>query len=386
MTMVDEKRFGSSFIQFVGTKATGGLRFGPGLAAQTGVEAAKLAEGKALVVVGRTLHRLKLDEPILRSLEEAGFSYDLFLDVEPEPSMETMEKAADMAKNGYACVIGAGGGSVLDTAKLAALAGASGKTAEEIFAAGGAVGQSLPTILLPSTSGTGSEVSPYIVASRGGKKVFVGSAGIYASLAIVDPLLTVSMPPRTTAFSGLDALSHGIEGAMGKPNPYTLAMAEGCAKLVFRYLPRAVENGQDLEARYYMSYASVLGMLAYTQGGGLYAHSMSYVLTERCGLPHGGGCGLALPHTVDFCREQIPEVMEILHDVTGDDGPQALQMLLHRVGAPTTLRELGIREEELDALAELLLVEYPRPNNPRILSTEDARRLLRDMYGGVGIR
>lgn len=370
-----------SVIQFVGSKPEGRLKIGCGLASQVGKEAANITQGKILLVVDPTIHRLGVDEKIIESVDMFGLQYTIFSDVEPEPTEITIDKLSIQIKNEkYGCVIGLGGGSALDTAKLGALLAVNDMNASELFAAPDKIKGCLPTILMPTTSGTGSEVSPYIVMSLNHKKSFIGSPYSYATLAIVDPLLTVTMPPKVTAFCGLDALTHGIEGAMGKTTPYTLAMARECARLVFKYLPRAVADGNDIEARYYMSYAAVLGMFAYTQGGGLYAHSMSYILTAECNLPHGGGCGLALPYMLDFCRDFIEPVNEMIRDVSGkQDVVQAVSDLIVDIGAPITLNELKIEEHSLERMAHALIEEYHRPRNPREMKLEDALELMKKM-------
>lgn len=371
-------------MQFVGTDPAGKLRIGCGIAAEAAQEAAKLSRDKVLLIVSSTVRRLGGEKAITDSLDDMGIGYSIFSDVEPEPSKKTMDRILETVRSEkFGSVIGLGGGSVLDTAKFAAAAAVCELSTDEMFSQPEKIVSSLPTVLLPTTSGTGSEVSPYIVMSDGDKKRFIGRPVLYATVAMVDPLLTVSMPPRVTAFTGLDALTHGIEGAIGKTTPYTLAMAAQCAKLVFKYLPRAVKDGNDIEARYYMSYAAVLGMMAYTQGGGLYAHSMSYVLTAEKKLPHGAGCGLSLPYTLRYSEQFITPVLEELQLALGvDDVPQAVYELVKAVNAPATLKELGFEENELGRLADTLVDVYPRPLNPRQMSREDAREFMGRMYVG----
>lgn len=371
-------------MQFVGTDPAGKLRIGCGIASEAAQEAAKLSRDKVLLIVSSTVRRLGGEKTITDGLDALGMEYSIFSEVEPEPSKKTMDRVLEMVRaESYGSVIGLGGGSVLDTAKFAAAAAVCDMSTDEMFDYPENINTSLPTVLMPTTSGTGSEVSPYIVMSDGDRKRFIGRSALYATVAIVDPMLTVSMPPRVTAFTGLDALTHGVEGAIGKTTPYTLAMASQCAKLVFKYLPRAVENGNDVEARYYMSYAAVLGMLAYTQGGGLYAHSMSYVLTAEKKLPHGAGCGMALPYTLRYAEAQIGPVLDELRQALDvDDVPAAVLELVKKVKAPATLEELGFEKDDLKRLADTLVDVYPRPLNPRQMSREDALEFMGKMYDG----
>lgn len=371
-------------VQFVGTQPNGKFRFGFHVADAAGEEAGKLTGGRVLLVADPVIVKLRADAPIRKSLENAGLSYDVFSGVEPEPHLSTMETVRQMVREtAYGLVIGLGGGSCMDTAKLAAVAAVNGGTIREMLEDPALIRASLPTVLLPTTAGTGSEMSPYVVVSDGETKRFIASPYLYATVALVDPLLTQTMPPRVTAATGLDALTHGVEGVIGKTNPYTQAMANKCAALTFLYLPRAVRNGGDLEARYYMAFVSVLGMLAYTQGGGLYAHSISYVLTTELGLPHGAGCGMALPYTLEYIAEDIPEILgELSQSICKPDFIAALRGLLREVGIPSSLSELGILKEDLRRHAGTLHTRYNRPRNPRAMDEEQAMALMQRMYEG----
>lgn len=383
-----DKKLPELSIQFPGTKPNGRIRFGLGVAAQVGGEISDMTDGRVLIITDRTIVSLGVHKNVTDSLEKYGINFDLFDGVLPEPHIETMGDLERMFKDtDYGAVIGLGGGSTLDTAKLAAVMAYGKHTAQEIFDNPDDIDGSLPTVLMPTTSGTGSEVSPYSVMADGKRKRFISSPYLYATVALVDPLLTVTMPPRVTAATGLDALTHGVEGAIGKDSPYTRAMALQCAGMVFRYLPRAVKNGDDIEARYYMSLASVMGMLAYTQGGGLYAHSMSYVLTTRFGCPHGLGCGMALGYTL---RLNQPLISDFLKDIGGvisqdvrlnsDEVISHFLELVRDVGMPTGLKDVGVTEDMLDDMAACLVKEYYRALNPVSLTLEDARVLVHAMY------
>lgn len=387
--MNDLSRLKDICIRFPGCKPEGCLRLGLGLSEKIGEIMTGITKGKILIVTDKTIVSLGLHNAILKSLEASDFKFDVFDDVLPEPHIETMLKIEKMLECGtYGAVIGLGGGSALDVAKLAAVMAYMKRSAKQIFDSPSDINGSLPTVLMPTTSGTGSEVSPYSVMADGNKKRFIGSEYLYATVALVDPELTATMPPRVTAATGLDALTHGVEGAIGKDNPYTRAMMLQCVKLVFKYLPRAVQNGDDMEARYYMSLASVMGMLAYTQGGGLYAHSMSYILTTDLVTPHGLGCGLALPYTL---RLNQPEISDIIRDIgiminedgkamEGNEVITAFLDLVRKVGMPTNLSVLGIKEEALDEMAQRLVEQYFRPLNPVKIGVIESKKLMQAMY------
>jgi len=374
-----------SQFQFVGTQAQGRLIIGYGAAQRTGECAASIAKGTALVIADPVVVQLGMEKQLCESLGQAGFSCELYSRIQPEPHLADTAELVELCRSRkFGLVVGVGGGSAMDTAKLAALAAVTDEPIENYFRTPAKINGALPTILLPTTSGTGSEVSPYIVMSdEKGKKLFIGTGDLYATIAIVDPELTVTMPPRVTAATGLDALTHGVEGMTGATTPYTLAIGSKCAELVFRYLPRAVKDGSDREARYYMAFASLLGMMAYTAGGGLYAHSMSYILTADKGLPHGAGCGLALPYTMAFNGECAAEVNASLQRTLDTQNvPEKILALVREVGMSATLADLGYTQADVPNMAKTLIQEYYRVKNPRSCTVEEAEKLLENMLLG----
>ncbi|HWR22716.1 MAG TPA: iron-containing alcohol dehydrogenase [Feifaniaceae bacterium] len=381
-------------IQFPGTKPNGRLLFGFGAAQKAGKTAQALGGTTALIVTDKTIVSLGMHQTVMESLAASGIGAFVYSDVAPEPHMDNLRDVERLVKEkGIDIVIGLGGGSSMDVGKLAGVVAKSEHDADALMRDGGLITGSLPTILMPTTSGTGSEVSPYIVASDNGKKLYIASPHLYADAALVDPLLTATMPPRVTAATGLDALTHGVEGVCGQTNPFTLAMAAQCVELVFTYLPLAIENGDNLAARYYMSFASVMGMLAYTQGGGLYAHSVSYILTTEKGAPHGLGCALALPYTLAYNKKQIAPVLDALapainrsgrfHTENAEQTIACFSELVKLSGLPVTLRELGYTPDDAAGFAQKLMEEYFRPKNPRRMDKAGALALTNNMINGI---
>jgi alcohol dehydrogenase len=376
-----------------GIKPNGKLAIGFGVSEKVGEEIGNLTKGTALVVTDKTIINLGLHEGIIHSLKIKGIDYEIFDEVEPEPHINTAEEIQKIIKSrNYGVVVGLGGGSCLDMAKIASLLATNHDDIDTYLNGGTFIEKGLPSILLPTTSGTGSEVSPYVVLSTDQKKVFFSSPYAYAEVALVDPLLTATTPPKVTASTGLDALTHGVEGVIGKMNPYTQALSSRCVELVFNYLPRAYQDGMDLEARYYMSFASVLGMLAYSQGGGLYAHSISYLLTLYNGLPHGVGCGFSLPYTMMYNLEHIEEIIDIFSMPiirskanTSEQRVEvikAFHKLSQELGMPENLKELGVDNKSLEQLAIDLVDKYYRDRNPRKMTKDDAIILVRNMWEG----
>ena len=377
---------------FQGCQPNGQMLLGLGVAKKVGEIAKKLADGPVLLMTGPTVERIGTAAKIASYLEQAGYECDIYSDIEPEPHVSTMLRAAEKVKSRrYGLIVAVGGGSVLDTAKLTALFATSPYDPMTLMKDESLCEPGIPTILLPTTAGTGSEVSPFVVISDEGKKFFVDHPCVYATVALVDPELTATMPASVTAFTGLDALSHGVEGVcgIGMDNPYSMALSTKCVELIFRYLKRAVDDGDDMEARYYVSFGAVLGMMAYIQGGGLYAHSMSYVLTKHYERPHGFGCGITLPYTLQYNLEEIRPILERYgfaifgRQAGAEEVVKAFFKLTRNVGIPDTLKDSGVSEADLPQLAKELVVDNYRRLNPRDMSLEEAEAFVRIMYDGV---
>lgn len=385
----DEELKKKTVLRFPGACSdNSGIMIACGLAAEAGSYAKALGATRVILVADRILEKLGMLSPITGSLEKEGIEYRVFTDIAPEPHTEDLT-AAEKAACGFGAdaVIGVGGGSSLDTAKVTACVLSGTDHAVEIVTGAVPTKRTVPLILLPSTSGTGSEVSPYAVASHNGKKVFISSPEVIPDLALVDPLMTATMPPSVTACTGLDALTHAVEGVCGCTNPFTSALATQAVELVFSYLPAAVKDPSDLNARTKMCFASVMGMMSYTQGGGLYAHSASYILTLAKQAPHGLGCGLTLPYTLAFNFPAIKDILEsfipairksgLASPETAADVPEAFLSLVHEVGVPTSISHFGYTEADVPAFAHSLFADYYRARNPR---KTDERGLL-DLVG-----
>lgn len=378
--------------QFPGNKPDGKIILANGIARMAGREVNKLTDGLVLVVMGPTVNRSGLGERVIASLKQAGLQADLFTDIASEPHMDTIEALlAFMRHRAYGAVVGVGGGSTLDVAKLAAHAVGDHERLLGCIRNRSFPEPGVPTVLLPTTSGTGSEVSPYSVLTYEGKKVFYGSPNLLATVAMVDPLLTYTMPPRVTAATAFDAMTHALEGAIGKKCAYTRALAVESTATIMEYLPRAIRDGEDVKARYNLALASVMGMMAYTLGGGLYAHSISYILTLHKNQPHGVGCGMALPYTLAFNFDYIDTLLQAFaarlaasgnSPMSPKDVIQAIHTAYIESGLPASLADIGFDEESIPLLAQELIQSYYRTNNPRAMSGPEAVGLLSAMYGG----
>jgi alcohol dehydrogenase class IV len=315
-----------------------------------------------------------------------------------EPYIEDAEKVAEAARGDeYDVIIGVGGGSILDLAKMASMAANNPGPIEAYIGKNKVKNKGLPMILVPTTSGTGSEVTYASVLSKpDGIKVAVWDPKILANVAIVDPRLTVTMPPKITASSGLDALSHAIEALTNKlANPITDGLALESLKLIFRSLPKACAKGDDLTARYEMSLAALMAGLAFSNSMLNAGHAIAYTYSHKYNLPHGIACGLATPYVLRYNMPKVMDRVVMIAKAIGEDveDPQEagervvrrIVELIKQIGMPSNLRDIGVKEEEISEFAGDLLNKYSRllPNNPRDITYEDAVDILRDMWKGI---
>jgi alcohol dehydrogenase class IV len=382
--------------QTAGILPPNGIFFGFNTSKKVGEQAKRLGGKQALLVTDEIMVQLGYADLVKGLLEKEGIKTDVFGKVDPEPHMETADLLYEMVKKAKSnLVIGLGGGSAMDMAKMTSILATNEQTPMELMTKKVVANPALKKILIPTTSGTGSEVSMFFVTSKGHDKYFMGSPYAYPEIAIVDPGLTVSMPPRVTASTGIDALSHAVESLMHKfANPWTDSLGFTGAELVAKYLPRATFNGQDLEARYYMSMGATLSMMSFTGTGGLYAHSISYALAMIQPISHGIGCGVGLPYTMSFNLPIIEDKLALIARSMGEKidslsareaGKRAVELvydLTKEVKLPVSLKEMGFRHEDVSKMAEINITKYPRPNNPRPMSKEESLAMFEAMWEG----
>ena len=382
----------------VGMTTPNRIIFGCGAINQLGEEAASLAKGKALLVSDDVLEKLGTVADAKAKLEAAGFEVATFTGVEAEPHIETADVLYEQhVDKGFALIVGLGGGSVMDMTKLTAQCVANNIDPRKIV--GGEVvpeSRGLPMILAPTTSGTGSEVSSIFVVTDGENKVFKNSPYYYSDISIVDPALTVSMPPTVTATTGLDALSHAIEGMMNtNASPLSDVLCLGGIELVGAYLRQAVANGKDLEARYYVSLGATISMMGMVMAGATYAHSVAYVISKYKPTAHGMGCALGLPYIMAYnvpaATAKLARIAEALGENTAmyseldaaKLAAQSIFCMMADVGLPVCLEEYGgITEDDLEKAGEIMVELYARPQNPRPMGREESIRYWRNMWEG----
>jgi alcohol dehydrogenase class IV len=339
----------------------------------------KLELKKPLVVTDKGL----LSTESFKTLTElAGNSWPVFADVHPNPLLEDVEKgAADYRQHGCDSVIGFGGGSALDAAKAIRLLVKDPKAKLAEFNWQDDWRGLAKFIAIPTTAGTGSEVGRSSVLIIGGIKKVLFNPALLADLVLLDPEVTRALPPKLTAATGADALTHCIE-SFTSPNFHPLcdAIALEGAHLVKKYLSRAVKSGNDLEARGRMLVAAMMGGIAFQKDLGA-THSLAHPLSSICGLHHGLANALCLPAVMEFNAEKMPGLYRRvgtamdLSDLSDFAVIGAVRKLFEDVGISGGLKAHGVEEKHLDPLADQAIQDGCHQTNPVPVTREDLRNL-----------
>lgn len=384
--------------------------FGVGTISQAGVEAKRLGAGRVLLVTDSNVEKAGLAGKVQKSIEDAGAKVDVYDKISFEPTMDSVQSAVKSARESgeYSVVVGVGGGSVLDTTKMVAnMLTNSGDPqeyltpAEDRFKA-----PSIPKILIPTTAGTGSEVSNYsvVIEKETMYKTWAASPNLLAEVAIIDPALMVSCPPKVTAGCALDVGGHNMEGLISKEsNPMSDGYATEAVKLLFTHARKAYNSPEDLEARSGMAMASTFGgiVIAFPWIGGpaILGHCLAEAFGPKYGIAHGVAVGLALPYILDFNMPACAGKIASFAEATGvkrwgrterelaEQVPQAILQLMKDLELPTTLKQVNFPRADLESFAEYVVRHrqyvYNLPKyNPRRLSIDNMTKLLIDMYEG----
>jgi alcohol dehydrogenase class IV len=307
--------------------------------------------------------------PVARAkstLLEAGYEPVVHLQAAGEPDLAVAEAVVTTVRSRpYVAVVGLGGGSAMDPAKLAAGLATNEGSAEGYMRGCAIERPALTQVLVPTTAGTGAEASKNTIVTHEGRKFVIGSPLLCADLAVLDPTLTATCPVGVTAASGMDALAHAVEATLSTwATPYTTSHALTAIRAVGQWLPSACRDGANLQARRAMLYAAHFAGLS-INASTLLGHSIAYTIATRTHLPHGVTTAMALPYCIAYDAPGAPEQVAAMELALGD-GPLAfrVQMLANEVGMPSSLRDIGIDEDELTAMVDEVISMYPRPNNP----------------------
>lgn len=364
----------------------------------------RLAAKRAFIITDAILVKAGLLDQTTKPLASGGVAFSYFDKVTPEPPVELVRESIAAARSFQPdVVIGLGGGSNMDTAKLVSIVLAHGGDPTDYTGDCRVPGPVKPLICIPTTAGTGSEVSAAAVFTDTAKQIKVSclSPFLRPAFAIVDPLFTLSCPPKVTADSGIDALTHAIEGFtaiendslplpsgektvyQGK-NPMADMMAAEAIRLVGKFLRRAVKDGSDLEARDGMALAATMGGMAFSNSGVALVHAMEYPVGGAVHVSHGAGNGLLLPFVMRFnLAKRVQEFSAIgrflgLTDLSGDVNEdaaktiRAIEQLRADIGIPLRLRDIGVKEEMLAGFAtKAFAIKRLMRVNPRMPQHEN---------------
>ena len=373
----------------------GRIVFGRGALASLGDEIKRLEGTRVLVVTDPGIQAAGLLDRVVERLEAAGTLYRVFSEVAPDPKIEVVDASLQAAKE-FApdLVVGFGGGSALDIAKVTAVMLTNEGPVETYFGIDRVPKPGIPLILVPTTAGTGSEVTSICVLSDAKNRVKKGivSAHLFAKTALLDPFLTVGLPPRITVFTGLDALVHAIESYTGKQSTYlTEPLALEAVRLIARHLRAAYADGTDIDARSGMLQASLLAGMAFSNTQTAGAHACALSLGAKFDLPHGVATSLMLPAIMRFNSIATPE--KFARIARAFDMPlkrlspmqkaaravEAVEDLMRDVGFQLGLEHYGVTREHIpDLAAGAMPAARLWNNNPRTATEEQVRTIFED--------
>lgn len=367
--------------------------FGAGARKQLPEVIGRMGLKKALVATDKGLLKVGTAKMVTDVLDEMGFPYEIYSEIKPNPTVTNVQQGVEAFKNaGADCIIAIGGGSAMDTAKGIGIVTNNPEFADVVSLEGVAPTKhkSVPIIALPTTAGTGAEVTiNYVIIDeeRQAKMVCVDPNDIPA-VAIVDPELMYSLPKGLTAATGMDALTHAIEGYITRGAWVMSDMYELQAiKMIAEYLPTAVDEPSNAAAREGMALAQYIAAQAFSNVGLGLVHGMAHSMGSLFDVPHGVANALLLPTIMEWnmpcCIEKYGVIARTMGvDTTGMSAEEAAQAacdavkaLAIRVGIPQHLSELGIKETDIEALSQQAITDVCTPGNPRDVTIEDIREL-----------
>ncbi len=367
---------------------------------------AELKGKSAFIVTDKNIVNLGLIDKVKEQLSQAGIKATVFDEVEPDPSLQTVRKGvALMNQSGPDLVVAVGGGSVMDAAKAMRVEYERPDiAAEEInpFISDLGLGTKTKLICIPTTSGTGAEVTFAVVLTDTAdqRKLGLINREILSDIAIVDPAFTVAMPPQITSDTGMDALTHAVEGfSCTWKNDFTDGLCIRATQLIFQYLPRAVKNGQDMEAREKMHNAATVAGIGFGNSLAALAHATGHSLGAVFHTPHGRAVGLFLPYTIEFIGDAREELWAEIAYALKLEVPkgkkaasvlaQAIRDLSRNIKQPLSLKELGIPSDKLNSSMQKLIDNTMADGSlivsARVPNEKETEKLFRYAYEGKSI-
>ncbi|WP_315795471.1 iron-containing alcohol dehydrogenase [Paenibacillus sp. BIC5C1] len=360
-------------------------------------EAGKMIENmgirKALVVSDRRLISSGVAQQVLSILRKSGLDYVVYDGVQPNPTCQNVHDGLHVFQDhGCDAIISIGGGSPQDAAKAIGIVATNGGHIRDYEGLHQSKHKSVPLVAINTTAGTSSEVTMnYVITDEERKvKMVMVDRNSLVDLSVNDPELMLSKPASLTAATGMDALTHAVE-AMVTPGGFTVTSATAAAavELIFEYLPRAVRDGSDLEAREHMTYACFLGGIAFNNAGLGYVHAMAHQLGGVYDLPHGVCNAMLLPYVEELNAKHVPGKFRHIAKAIGMDVKgkrdeecseyviQAIRQLSKDVGIPEKLSELGVKDPDVELLADNAMKDACAPGNPYQPSRDEVMELFR---------
>jgi alcohol dehydrogenase len=364
------------------------IHFGVGTLQRLGDELKRFREGPVLIVTDPGVLKAGITEQAVKC---SGRDCIIFSDIEPDPSIDTALTCAKAARDAKASVIvGVGGGSAMDTAKVASIIAHAKQPIAEMFGIELVEEAGLPLILIPTTAGTGSEVTHIAILSDEQEHLKKGivSAKLFPAIAIVDPELTLGVPKSVTAASGMDALLHAVEAFTSKnANGVTDTLAKRAMFLIANNLRAAFENGRNIEARSAMLEGAMLAGMAFANAGVTAVHAFAYPIGAEFHIPHGVANSIMMGPVLTFNTPGNPKkfaeagvAMGLAASTSAEGTIAFMKQLADDIQIPKHLADFGIRDEHIPGLASgVMKVTRLLANNPRELTHEDAMRLYREV-------
>ena len=372
--------------------------FGQGVAHQVGQCVQELEMKKVFVVTDETILKLDAFKDVEKSLIEKKLDYYIYSEVDLNPTDIQVEKGAKIFQEEKADgILAVGGGSSIDSAKAIGLLVNNGGSIRDYDGGDGIKNPMVPLIAIPTTAGTGSEVTAWsmITDTENCRKMLIGGYKLIPKIALVDPLMMVSMPPTVTAATGLDALSHAIDaycsvGAM----PQTDAVALSAIKFIVKNLGPAIANDNNVEAREGMAMGSLLGGVAINSAGCAGTHALGQQITAQYDIPHGITMGIMMPYIMKFnmnaCLDRHADITVAMgENIQGlnkkeiaEKAPFAVYEFVKSAGLPTTLSEVKVDQNLIPACVKWAAKDADLANNPRTATLEQIEEIYKKAFEG----
>lgn len=370
------------------------IAFGVGRVAEVGTIASNYGKNALLVTYKDISGMEEVIDRVERNMVDAGLSMVRFSEVEPDPPVETVNLGAEIVKKkGIDVLVGLGGGSAIDTAKAIGVIAVNGGSAWDYVMCNPGrknFSSAMPVIAIPTTSGTGSEVTPTSVLTNKEicSKGSISNPAIFAKVAIVDPELASTMPPMLTALTGIDALGHAMEAMISKRvTPFVERLAPEAIRLIWQNLPLAYNDGKNMLARANMAWASTIAGMMLAQSGIIAVHAVSHALGAYLHIPHGLGIALATPVVLEFNRSFASESYIKIAKELGivkqdkeeiiDEFIQQVKDFFAQFNIPSDLKD---RSKEVDRQKIIDNAMFNSPLslscNPRQLSRDDMEQII----------